>query len=54
MHPVINRSFVKLVEQVIDPDGTIKDSAVCSFSHFDYIVIKMYDPYVELIFIVSE
>ncbi|EFH42275.1 DNA mismatch repair muts family protein [Arabidopsis lyrata subsp. lyrata] len=27
MHPVINRSFVKLVEQVIDPDGTIKDSA---------------------------
>lgn len=29
MLPVINRSFVKLVEQVIDPDGTIKDSAVC-------------------------
>ncbi|BAA97131.1 DNA mismatch repair protein MutS2-like [Arabidopsis thaliana] len=27
VHPVINRSFVKLVEQVIDPDGTIKDSA---------------------------
>ncbi|XP_010442981.1 PREDICTED: uncharacterized protein LOC104725928 [Camelina sativa] len=27
MHPVINRSFVKLVEQVIDPDGRIKDSA---------------------------
>ncbi|XP_024011654.1 uncharacterized protein LOC18017569 isoform X2 [Eutrema salsugineum] len=27
MQPVINRSFVKLVEQVIDADGTIKDSA---------------------------
>ncbi|CAN8248230.1 unnamed protein product [Cochlearia groenlandica] len=27
MQPVINRSFVKLVEQVIDGDGTIKDSA---------------------------
>ncbi|KAL1206575.1 DNA mismatch repair protein MSH1 [Cardamine amara subsp. amara] len=27
MLPVINRSFVKLVEQVIDPDGRIKDSA---------------------------
>lgn len=38
MHPVINRSFVKLVEQVIDPDGTIKDSAVCSLSRFHYIV----------------
>lgn len=37
MHPVINRSFVKLVEQVIDSDGTIKDSAVCYFSsHFDF------------------
>lgn len=35
MQPVINRSFVKLVEQVIDADGTIKDSAVCSFSQFD-------------------
>ncbi|CAA7049121.1 unnamed protein product [Microthlaspi erraticum] len=27
MQPVINRPFVKLVEQVIDPDGKIKDSA---------------------------
>lgn len=35
MQPVIKRSFVKLVEQVIDPNGTIKDSAVCSLSHFD-------------------
>lgn len=33
MLPVINRSFIKLVEQIIDVDGKIKDSAVCSFSH---------------------
>jgi hypothetical protein len=27
---VINRSLVKLILQVIDEDGSVKDSAVCS------------------------
>lgn len=26
---VINRSLVKLIQQVIDEDGSVKDSAVC-------------------------
>lgn len=26
---VINRSLVKLIQQVIDDDGSVKDSAVC-------------------------
>lgn len=28
---VINRSLVKLILQIIDEDGSVKDSAVCSF-----------------------
>lgn len=49
MLPVINRSFIKLVEQVIDVDGKIKDSAVCSFflSLCEHS-LKMHDPYVKL------
>lgn len=26
---VVNRSLVKLIQQVIDEDGSVKDSAVC-------------------------
>lgn len=26
---VINRSLVKLIQQVVDEDGSVKDSAVC-------------------------
>lgn len=27
---VINRSLVKLIQQVIDEDGSVRDSAVCN------------------------
>ena len=29
MEFVINRSLIKAIEQVVDEDGSIKDSAVC-------------------------
>jgi hypothetical protein len=37
---VINRSLVKLIHQVIDEDGPVKDSAVCSLlPHRIFIVV---------------
>lgn len=43
MEFVINRSLVKVIEQVIDEDGSIKDSAVCSifFTSFLYLILHV-------------
>jgi hypothetical protein len=42
MEFVINRSLVKVIEQVIDDDGSIKDSAVCSISHTSFLYIILH------------
>ena len=40
---VINRSLVKLIQQVIDEDGSVKDSAVCSLlPHRVFIIVVMH------------
>jgi hypothetical protein len=40
---VINRSLVKLIHQVIDEDGSVKDSAVCSLlPHKIFIVVVIH------------
>jgi hypothetical protein len=33
MEMVINVSLVRVIKQVIDEDGSVKDSAVCLFLH---------------------
>lgn len=51
MDLVINRSLVKEIEQVIDEDGSIKDSAVCSISRTSFLfLILHYDSYYLLVF----
>lgn len=43
MEFVFNRSLVKAIEQVIDEDGSIKDSAVRSVSHTSslYLILQV-------------
>ena len=51
MDLVINRSLVKEIEQVIDEDGSIKDSAVCSISLTSFLFLILHcDSYYLLVF----
>ena len=37
MEFVINRSLIKVIEQVVDEDGSVKDSAVCFMSPSSFL-----------------
>ncbi|KAI9110993.1 hypothetical protein K1719_017868 [Acacia pycnantha] len=36
---VIDRSLVRMIEQVIDENGSVKDSAVCNRSHTIFLFL---------------
>lgn len=42
MEFVVNRSLVKVIEQVIDEDGSIKDSAVCFISRTSFLYLILH------------